>query len=247
MKISGSMYITLRNENPFIYKGYYYDFETGLYYCNARYYNPEWGRWINADDVSYLEPESINGLNLYAYCVNNPIMRIDPNGNAWWNPLSWSADTWGAIGSAILVGVSVVGLGALAVATGGLGGVAIMAVASGMGFGAGIGAVSAISSGTSVTVGMLSYTIDNGLNGRGLNWKDALGSGSMQALTGAFAFAAGAVIGQTGFYNIPGQSKFLLSQWISNFAVGQFFKGLMFYPFSFTFSLLQKNNFSGRL
>lgn len=160
-------------------------------------------------------------------------MRIDPNKNVWWNPLSWSADTWGAIGSAILVGVSVVGLGALAVATGGLGGVAIMAVASGMGFGAGIGAVSAISSGTSVTVGMLSYTIDNGLNGRGLNWKDALGSGSMQALTGA-------VIGQTGFYNIPGQSKFLLSQWISNFAVGQFFKGLMFYPFSFTFSLLQK-------
>ncbi len=279
--------------NPFLYKGYFYDEETGLYYNVTRYYNPEWGRFLNADDVSYLDPESINGLNLFTYCGNNPIMRIDPYGNAWWNPFSWSADTWGAIGSAILVGASVVGLGALAVATGGLGGVAIMAVASGMGFGAGIGAVSAISSGTSVTAGilsgaikggatgaavglgimtgggaftamgglaafggavalnfgagMLSYTIDNGLNGRGLTWKDALGSGSMQALTGAFAFGAGAVIGQTGFYNIPGQSRLLSSQWIGNFAAGQFFKGLMLYPFSFTFSLLQKNNFSGRL
>jgi RHS repeat-associated protein len=49
-------------KNPFRYKGYYYDDETGLYYNVTRYYNPEWGRWLNADDVSYLDPS--NGLNL---------------------------------------------------------------------------------------------------------------------------------------------------------------------------------------
>ena len=44
-----------------------------MYYCNSRYYNPEWGRWIQPDDVEYLEPNNINGLNLYSYANNNPI------------------------------------------------------------------------------------------------------------------------------------------------------------------------------
>ena len=57
--------------NPFIYKGYYYDEETELYYCNTRYYSPEIGRWISIDDVGYLDPKSINGLNLYCYCMND--------------------------------------------------------------------------------------------------------------------------------------------------------------------------------
>ena len=66
--------------NPYTYRGYRYDSETGLYYCNSRYYNPEWGRWLNADSVNYLDPGSTNGLNLYAYCGNNPVMGYDPNG-----------------------------------------------------------------------------------------------------------------------------------------------------------------------
>ena len=43
--------------------------------------DPETGRFINADDVSYLQPETIHGLNLYAYCQNNPIMHVDPSGH----------------------------------------------------------------------------------------------------------------------------------------------------------------------
>ena len=81
--------------NPYRYRGYYYDEELKLYYLKTRYYDPEVGRFINADDVTYIAPETINGLNLYAYCGNNPVMRIDPNGCAWWNPFSWD---WGAIG-----------------------------------------------------------------------------------------------------------------------------------------------------
>src|SRR5690554_5716086 len=80
LQISGDEFIG--KANPFRYKGYYYDDETGLYYNVTRYYNPQLGRFLNADDVSYLDPSSINGLNLFAYCLNNPIMMIDSNGMA---------------------------------------------------------------------------------------------------------------------------------------------------------------------
>lgn len=68
--------------NPIRYRGYYYDSETGLYYCNARYYDPTTGRFISADDISYLDPETINGLNLFSYCGNNPVMNVDPSGHS---------------------------------------------------------------------------------------------------------------------------------------------------------------------
>ena len=51
----------------------YYDRETKLYYCNARYYDPEWRRFLSHDDTSYLDPENFSGLNLYAYCYNDPV------------------------------------------------------------------------------------------------------------------------------------------------------------------------------
>ena len=55
--------------------------ETGLYFLQTRYYDPETGRFITIDDISYLAPDTINGLNLYAYCNNNPVMNVDPEGN----------------------------------------------------------------------------------------------------------------------------------------------------------------------
>ena len=66
--------------NPFRYRGYYYDNETNLYYCLSRYYNPEWRRWLNIDDINYIDVEHIDGLNLFAYCLNNPVMNTDPEG-----------------------------------------------------------------------------------------------------------------------------------------------------------------------
>ena len=71
------------------YRGYFYDFDTGLYYLRSRYYDPETGRFINADDTEQLKvpSEAMCGLsnevltiNLFAYCGNNPVMKIDPNG-----------------------------------------------------------------------------------------------------------------------------------------------------------------------
>ena len=68
--------------NPIRYRGYYYDIETGLYYLQSRYYDATLCRFLNRDNVNYLEPESINGLNLYAYANNNPIMYYDPSGHS---------------------------------------------------------------------------------------------------------------------------------------------------------------------
>ena len=71
--------------NPFRYRSYYYDTETGLYFLKTRYYDPEVGRFITIDDISYLALDTINGLNLYAYCGNNPVMRTDSQGTSWWD------------------------------------------------------------------------------------------------------------------------------------------------------------------
>ena len=78
--VSGSN-VTIANANPFRYRGYYYDTETGFYYLNARYYNPDWCRFISPDSAAYLNPDNPNGLNLYAYCGNDPVNYKDPSGH----------------------------------------------------------------------------------------------------------------------------------------------------------------------
>lgn len=87
------------HNNPFRYRGYYYDVETQLFYCNSRYYSPELCRFISPDSIEYLDPSSINGLNLYCYCMNNPIMYADPSGHL----PEWAA--WLISGAAIVGGI----------------------------------------------------------------------------------------------------------------------------------------------
>ena len=72
----------LANYNPFRYRSYYYDIETKLYFLQTRYYDPEVGRFLNSDDpkIATIGKKYINGLNLYAYCFNNPVMYIDDGG-----------------------------------------------------------------------------------------------------------------------------------------------------------------------
>ena len=67
------------NINPVRYRSYYYDTETGLYYLQSRYYDPEVGRFVNADSVMGVNAD-IYTYNLFTYCGNNPIIRMDPGG-----------------------------------------------------------------------------------------------------------------------------------------------------------------------
>ena len=68
--------------NPIRYRSYYYDKETNLYYLQSRYYDPETGRFLNADDVDYLGARgTVLSYNLFAYCENAPIDGVDFYGN----------------------------------------------------------------------------------------------------------------------------------------------------------------------
>ena len=123
--------------NPFRYRGYYLDDETGLYYLNARYYDPEIGRFISPDSIDYLDPESIGGLNLYEYCDNNPVIGYDPSGNIDWSRI------FGWIATVVL---AVVGVG-LIVLTGGLAAAGVIAAggfAASVMVGAGVGILAGI-------------------------------------------------------------------------------------------------------
>ena len=71
---------TMAANNPLRYRGYYFDSETGFYYLQSRYYDPEIARFINADDFASTG-QGILGHNMFAYCNNNPIMYVDFHGN----------------------------------------------------------------------------------------------------------------------------------------------------------------------
>ena len=83
LSVTGTAANTIGRYNPFRYRGYYYDNETGFYYLNSRYYDPSSGRFLNAD-VYINGNGDIIGFNLFAYCGNNPVMGYDPEGTINW-------------------------------------------------------------------------------------------------------------------------------------------------------------------
>ena len=79
LSITGSNASVLGANNPIRYRSYYYDFETGFYYLQSRYYDPAIRRFINADGYVNANGDFV-GFNMYAYCGNNPVMYVDPTG-----------------------------------------------------------------------------------------------------------------------------------------------------------------------
>ena len=104
LSITGSAASTVGAANPIRYRGYYYDTETGLYYLNSRYYDPQTGRFINADSEDILQvQDDLFDKNLFAYCDNNPIMREDHGGDLWGVLAGFGAKAvFGALGKAVL-------------------------------------------------------------------------------------------------------------------------------------------------
>ena len=150
LSTSGSLASTLGKNNPFRYRGYVYDEETGFYYLQSRYYNPEVGRFISSD-VLLSTGQGVLGHNAYAYCGNNPIVREDTQGNL----LGLIAAAVGAVTGAVVGAV-----------TGAVTG-AITALASGSDFGetvvAGIASGAAAGAITGAAVGIASDVVSVGI------------------------------------------------------------------------------------
>ena len=173
--------------NPFRYRGYYYDTETGFYYLQTRYYDPTICRFINADNYELVsELASSMQLNMYAYCGNNPIMYTDETGEI-------------VISLLVGLGISfVIGFGTSIVSQGmqygwnninylqaGVDGL-FAATSTGVAY-TGIGIVASMAIGA--TMGLGQYTIDSTLFRNDFTWQGALIATGLGALAGAVSGA----------------------------------------------------------
>lgn len=212
--------------NPFRYRSYFYDEETGLYYLKTRYYDPETGRFITIDGIEYLDPETINGLNLYAYCGNNPVMNVDPTGEIFFLFALLIGVVTGALMGGVVGGVSAVikgqnfwgGFLSGALVGGVLGGVLILGGATMLAITgkaiAGFVVASTVTAklgligGTlvgsfiaSAGAGMGAYAVNESMNGRKIQWPEMIRQGLMTGLKGIVAFGTGIVLAATGSFN----------------------------------------------
>ena len=188
--------------NPFRYRGYYWDNETGFYYLQSRYYDPAVGRFLNADNPLMLFTESLmpGGANLYQYCYNNPVMYTDPSGEGFFTALIIGAiivgvaagGTYGAVKGVQdgKTGWGLVGSIAGGAAIGGLAGLSFGLSPGGFligaGIGGGFGGLGAWVSGGNIVNGILDGALWGGIGG---------------GLAGGFAripFASGNLIGASG-------------------------------------------------
>ena len=198
--------------NPFRYRSYYFDTETGLYYLQTSYYDPEVGRFLNIDSLDYADPETINGLNLFAYCDNNPVMNSDPEGTFVSTILGGIFGAiWGAVG-ALMSGENLDGVlksAAIGAATGALAGAALdVAVATG-GVGgvllAGLGGFAASMAGDVATQLIVEERSE-------IDWGRAAISGAIGGVTNLMGFGVSKIAEQALGKAIPKSAGRLLKR-----------------------------------
>ena len=196
--VSGSKAAEIGACNSLRYRGYYYDSESGLYYVSSRYYDPEIGRWINADNQIAGVGGEVLGYNMFAYCMNNPVNMSDPSGN--WP--KWATKLVAAVAVVAVVAV----VAAVTVATAGAG-TAIAAVAVGAAKGAAIGF--AVGAATGAAGGAISHRISTGSwDGAGETALNGMANGALSGavsgaitggITGGLSYNSGATSAGKGF------------------------------------------------
>ena len=160
--------------NPFKYRGYYYDTDTGFYYLNSRYYDPATGRFINADDIIPEISESVKGYNLFAYCFNNPINMSDGEG------------TWPSWATKLIIGtVCAVAAVAITVATAGTGAAAIVPALIA------VGKTVAISAATGAALSTISNRVTTG------SWEGS-GKAALNGLVDGYMWGGIGALGSAG-------------------------------------------------
>ena len=212
--------------NPFRYRGYYYDRETGFYYLQSRYYDPEICRFISADNLELVPTlsQTAGQLNLYAYCNNNPVMYSDPSGEFALTAFAISMII--GVGSGMLFGGVVSGItayqegrrgwelfGSIAggVITGGamgaamvLGGAAGLAAtgASIAGYSLSAGAALGLSVAIGAGANTMSYLIVNGShNDKNITLQGTIKSFVCGGFQGGLTFVSGFIGGKNGLFN----------------------------------------------
>ena len=165
------------NVNPFRYRGYYFDREINKYYLQSRYYDQETGRFINADDASMLTlgMSTLGGTNLFAYCLNNPIMETDPSG--------YLSNNWKMIIGMVTITAAVM----ITIATGGTATPIVIGVLANSLIGYGIGAL----------VGGEQAAIDGYADAFMYSGILSLVSSSISAVKSIYTARKGIVIGET--------------------------------------------------
>ena len=178
---------TMASVNPIRYRGYYFDQETGMYYLQNRYYDPEVGRFINADDAGTLGSDStVLSYNLFAYCGNNPVSRHDESGK-FFNAI-FGGIVGGIIGavSAAVKGDNILAGAAIGAATGAAAGLAADIAISTGGAGAFV-ACTIISGACSAANSMLNDVANN----RDIDWNAAAVDFVSGAIGGMLTFGVG--------------------------------------------------------
>ena len=199
------------NINPIRYRGYYFDVETGLYYLMTRYYDPQVGRFISPDSIEYLDPSSVSGLNLYAYCNNNPVMYTDESGEG-----ILTAILIGAL-IGVIIGGTINGVNAYnegqrdlglfgsivggAIMGGAMGATLALGGAAGLGF-VSIGTGLSVAAGVGVGAGLVSYSFENSLRSdREWTVSNFLLSGLSGGVKGLVTFGIGFAGGKLGAFD----------------------------------------------
>ena len=183
----------LAYEAPFRYRSYYFDSEINMYYLNSRYYDAKMYRFINADDFTVIgaTPGALTDKNLFAYCDNNPVMRIDEDGEF------WNFVVGGVVGAAVGAIVSAINGGDLAdiligAASGALSGIV---AASSLGWLAQAG----ISAAISATADIANQTVDIVQNGGSIsdyNVMQTVVEAGLGFVTSAIGSGLGALTGK---------------------------------------------------